>query len=203
MNKWELVLFGIVAIGALALMLCVSYKSITGAAVGDYELFNVGSDVFRVAPKNMPPLPQLPFHKANYTMDQLPPAEILAPQEVFFMVDRIAVPEVSYYSHMTLKKGSIHTYSGIAGYYYFDPTPYMSAYLCTYAYKITGAPLSCEEVPLAFRNGAVSFARGYAPDHYIAGQAAGTDFAALYVLANPEYGILAASPVAYLRWVKG
>jgi hypothetical protein len=55
-------------------------------------------------------------------------------------------------------------------------------------------------VQLAYADGSVVFAQGYDIDEFIGGQAQGTDFAALFIVANREYGILGASPVAYLRW---
>ncbi|MEM2915907.1 MAG: hypothetical protein QXT19_00910 [Candidatus Woesearchaeota archaeon] len=203
MDKWEIILLGIVSIAALIFMILTGYNSMTGRHVSNYEYFDVGSDVLKMAPRNYPPLPPSLFSKANTTLTPQPPKELLTPQFVEFSVNRIPIPEITHYNYLTLYRNDIHTYSGRAGYYALDPTPYLQAYLCSYAYKIQGAPLACEQVELAYKGGIVSFARGYTPDRYIAARAVGTDFAALYVLASPEYGILAISPIAYLRWGYG
>jgi hypothetical protein len=136
-----------------------------------------------------------------YDKDQLPPREALVPKALGFLVDRISIPENNMYNFISLDKDKIHTFSGIAGYYDKDPTLFIQAQLCTYAYKMPGSPLFCEPAPLTYSNNKITFVNGYKPNYYIAGQAAGTDFAALFVLANPDYGVLAASPIAYLRWV--
>jgi hypothetical protein len=201
MDSWEIIILGIVSIAALVLMLFVGYDSITGAATGTYEPFNIGLTFESAAIENYPALESIRINQMDYDPSELPTRELLAPQILGFAVDRISVPEINFYNSISLKKDKIHVFSGIAGYYQQDPTKYIGAYLCTYAYKIAAAPLSCEQVPLSYKNNKISFARGYAPDYYIADQAAGTDFGALFVLANPDYGILAASPVAYLRWV--
>ncbi len=203
MDKWEIILLGIVSIAALIFMIMTGYNSITGKYVEDYEFFDVGSGVLKMAPRNYPPLPAIMLSRANNTLAPQPPKQTLIPQFTEFSVNRIQIPEISYYHYLTLDSDRIHTYSGRAGYYAHNPTPYLQAYLCSYAYKIQGAPLACEQVELAYRDGIVSFARGYTPDRYIAAQAVGTDFGALYILANPEYGIIAASPIAYLRWDYG
>ncbi len=201
MDKIEIFILGIVSIVALVLMLFMGYRSITGAYIGTYEPYNMGL-TFKTASINYPSLESIRINQMDYYPENLPPRAALAPELIGFQVDRIAIPEMNFYNFISLKKEKIHTFSGIAGYYEQDPTKYVGGYLCTYAYKVPEAPLSCEQVPLSYTNNKISFARGYAPDYYIAGQASGTDFGAVFVLANPDYGVLAASPVAYLRWVK-
>jgi hypothetical protein len=201
MDKIEMIILGIVSILALILMLVVGYRSITGAAIyGTYEPYNMGL-LFETASSDYPALQSIHINSMDYYPSELPPRTTLVPQLLGFQVDRIVIPESNFYNYISLQRSRIHTFSGVAGYYVKDPTKFVAGYLCTYAYKIPAAPLNCEQVPLSYSENKVTFARGYAPDYYIANQAAGTDFGALFVLANPDYGILAASPVAYLRWV--
>jgi hypothetical protein len=200
MDKIEIILLGIVSIAALIFMFYYS-NSITGDVVV-YEPFNMGLTFGSVQATEYPSLNSIRIAPMDYDPEQLPVRALLTPQLLGFQVDRITIPEMNFYNFISLKKERIHTFSGIAGYYAVDPTNYIQAQLCTFAYKVPGAPLYCEIVPLDFSKNKVTFAKGYAPDEYIAGQAAGTDFGALFVLANPDYGVLSASPVAYIRWEK-
>lgn len=204
MDKWEIILLGIVSIAALVFMLFYA-NNITGKtteAVYVYEPFNMGL-MFETTPAtSYPSLNSIKIMQMTYDKDELPPRQSLIPKIMGFQVDKISIPEMNFYNYLSLKKDKIHTFSGIAGYYPKDPTKFIQAQLCTYSYKIKGAPLYCEIVPLIYSNNKIIFAKGYSPGEYIAGQAAGTDFGALFILANPDYGILAASPIAYLRWQK-
>lgn len=198
----EVFVLGIVSILALLLMLVVGYRSITGALIQEYEeSYELGTQILKHAPQHYPRFAYLPLKASNYSAEELPPKDYLTPELITLQVNRVPIPERMLNYFISLQKDRIHTFSGSAGYYEEDPTRFLQGHLCSYAYKITGAPLRCERVLLAYDDGTVTFARGYAPDEYIAYQAAGTDFGALFVLTNPEYGILAASPIAYLRYV--
>ncbi len=196
MDKIELLIMGIVSIAALIAMLY--YGAMTGNAA--LEAYNMGLK-FNAPSTQYPALNSIELAPMFYTKEQLPTREMLVPKALGFMVDSITIPENNYYHFISLKQGKIHTFSGIAGYYNQDPTFFIQAQLCSYAYKIPSSPLFCELAPLSYSNNKISFANGYKPNYYIGNQAAGTDFAALFVLANADYGILAASPIAYLRWV--
>jgi len=202
-HKRELFVLGIVSMASLLFLFTIGNAAITGSLVEEsLEVYEMGTEILKNAPQNYPRLPYVPLAAPGYDPAELPPRDYLVPQVLSFAVDRIAIPEYNYDTFLPLKKDRIHTYSGRAGYYAEDPTPFLQGYLCAYAYEIQGAPLRCERVDLAYQDGVVSFARGYDEDEYIGHQAAGLDFAALFLLTNPEYGILAASPLAYLRWVK-
>jgi hypothetical protein len=202
-HKRELFVLGIVSMTSLLFLFAIGQSVITGSLVDEsYEVYEMGTDVLKNAPQNYPRLPYIPLAAPGYDPAELPPRDYLVPQALSFAVDRIAIQESNYNAFLPLKEDRIHTYSGRAGYYAEDPLPFIQGYLCAYAYKIQGAPLRCERVDLAYQDEVVSFARGYDGDEYIGHQAAGIDFAALFLLTNPEYGILAASPVAYLRITK-
>ncbi len=197
MDRWELWALGIVSILALLVLLFGS-RSLTGALVDEStEVFEVGTEIFKSAPQHYPRFSYVPL---GTTAGPQPPKESLVPETISLQVDRIPIPEYNYYHFISLRRDRLHTFSGDAGYYASDPRKHVQGQLCAYAYKINGAPLRCERVPLNYADGRVVFARGYAEDEYIGYQAAGTDFAAVFLLTNPEYGILASSPVAFLHW---
>lgn len=203
MDKWEVLVLGVVSIVALLFMLVAGYRSITGSLIQEYEeVYELGTEILKHAPQHYPRFSYIPLAAPGYDPAELPDKDYLTPETVGFQVNRIPISFPNYNFPIGLKRDRIHTYSGSAGHYEEDPRPFLQGFLCAYAYKVLGAPLRCERVPLGYADGKVTFARGYAPDEYIAYQAAGTDFAALFVLANPEYGILAASNVAYLKWVE-
>jgi len=196
----ELFVLGIISILAVGVLFIGS--GITGLLIESEEVYELGTQIFKHAPQSYPRLSYVPLagQASTYDPAELPSQEYLAPETISFAVNRIPLIGPNFNYPFSLKKDRIHTYSGSAGYYEQDPGQFIEGYLCSYAYKIQGAPLRCEQVPLAFADGELTFAQGYPPDEYIAHQATGTDFAAVFILTNPDYGILASSPVAYLRW---
>ena len=201
MHKNEIFVLGIVSVLVLGAMLVVGEHMLTGLVIDEYaETFEMGTSILKHAPQHYPRLPYFPLSKPSYDPAELPSRDSLTPAFVRLQVDRIEVPEPNYYNFHSLRRDRLHTYSGSAGYYEQDPLPFLQGYLCSYAYKVPGAPLRCERVQLAYGDGSVVFATGYDTDEFIGGQAQGTDFAAVFIVANPEYGILGASPIAYLRW---
>lgn len=201
MHKQELFVLGIVSFAALLFMFAFADQAYTGMLVDDaFETFDVGSAVLTHAPQNYPRLPSIRLATPGYDPSELPEREALLPETLTFSVNRIPITTPNYYESRSLRDDRMHTYSAEMGFYAEDVTPFLQGYLCSYAYKVMGAPLRCERVELGYQDGVVGFARGYPEDEYIGNQATGTDFAAVFVLANPEYGILATSPVAYLHW---
>ena len=203
MSKIAVFALGVVSMVALLFIFIAGDRAITGADVSEYEHFDIWPTVLPQSDYPSPsfqwPLPLTPGPLPG----MLPSKEALLPQVLLFSVDRIPVSGYTA-NAIPQDKGSIHTYSALFGYYDEDPTPFLQGYLCSYAYKVMRAPLRCERVQLLYSaDGTVSFARGYAPGEYIAYQAAGTDFAAVFVLTNLQYGVLAVSPVAYLRFISG
>lgn len=103
--------------------------------------------------------------------------EQIFPDVVNFWVDEIQIPEsMSYESYIPLKQSSIKTFAGTFGPYATEPK--LVVVLCAELYKTPGAP-NCEKVQTIYRNGYVSFAKGYQYDEYIGGIAA-KDYAAYY-----------------------
>lgn len=200
MHKPAILILGIVSIFALPIMLVIAQQSITGSSVVPPYNFFLLPDLYTGTPKHYPPLETLQLAPAEYDYATLPAVADLRPAWLSFEVNRIQITEPNYYYKFTLKKDRLHTYSGSAGYYEEDPREYVQGYLCAYAYKIIGAPLQCEQVRLEYINNRIGFARGYAPDEYIGYQAVGIEFGAVFILANPHYGVLEMSPVALLRW---
>jgi hypothetical protein len=194
--------FGMVSVLALGTML-IGYQGITGALIDEsWETYELGSGIFTQAPQHYPRFDYVRLAEPGYDPESLPSQEALTPEAIVLSVNKIPILQTNYNYALSLERDDIHTFSGTAGSYVNDPTEFLQGYLCAYAYKVMGAPLRCERVKLGFQDGTVTFARGYAPDEYIAYQAVGTDFAAVFVLANAEYGILAASPPAYLKYVR-
>jgi hypothetical protein len=201
MHKNEVFVMGIVSILVLGAMLIVGEHMLTGLVIDEYgETFEMGTQLFKHAPQQYPRLSYSPLSIPAYDPAELPSKAALTPDTMMFHVDRILVPEMNYQYAISLRRDRLHTYSGSAGFFAEDPTPFLDGYLCSYAYEIMGAPLRCERVPLSYADGSVRFVRGYDTDEFIGGQAQGTDFAAVFLVANREYGILAASPTAFLRW---
>jgi len=201
MHKQELFVLGVISMASLLLIFAVGHRALTGMLVNSYEPFDVQPTLLPVPPYQYPSFiwPSTLSPLAN--MQGFPTKEMLKPSLLVFFVDQIPIPGTNF-NFVPLQDSRIHTYSGIVGYYDEDPTDSIQGYLCSFAYKVINAPLRCERVPLAYNaDGTVSFARGYAPGEYIAYQAMGTDFGAVFVVANPQYGILASSPIALLRWV--
>jgi hypothetical protein len=199
MNNAKIILLGIVSIAALFLLFFNG--SMTGRYFEEiYEPFDVYPEEPQQAAVNDPILPTILF-ATNHSLEYVPSKEWLTPQMVYFQVNKIPIPEVNYYHYMSIRKSDIHTYSGLIGHYSYDPSEYIRVYLCTYAYKISRQAIGCERMQTGYSNGVLSFARGYTPERYIASRAAGTDFGAYYIVVSPDYGILARSPVAFLRWV--
>lgn len=198
--KFSIILLGIISISALS-MLLTSNQPATGAYFEEiYGPINVQDIAITEQANNYPILPVINIITGNNS-EKSPAKELLAPETLFFKVNKIPIPESNNYNYVTLRKTDIHTYSGEIGYYYQDPSKYLRIYLCTYAYKISRQVIGCERMQTKYSDGVLSFARGYTPDRYIAARAAGTDFGAFYIVASPEYGILGASPVAFIRWV--
>ena len=104
------------------------------------------------------------------------------PSEVNFWVNEIYVPASSYGegSFIPIKKDDLKTFAGSFGRYQENPTSHLTVKLCSEYAKIQAAPV-CETVPLLFRDGMVTFARGYQFDEYIGGQAA-KDYIAYYTI---------------------
>jgi hypothetical protein len=194
MDRFEALMLGIVSIIALLLLLISGFRTITGGVVENFEAFDFGLQQLPYSP-----LPAIEIVQPSEAIVPGIPQEYLAPSFITLQVDQVTIPEVSTYHFISLKKNSLHTYAGTAGEYDFDPTAWVKGYLCTYAYKVQNSPLYCERVPLRYTAGTLTFARGYAPDEYIASHAVGKDFAAVFVLQGP-IATLATSPVAYLRW---
>lgn len=202
-HKQELFVLGIVSFAALLFMFAFADQALTGLAMVEYfELFELGDTITPQVPNEQPRLPVLRLTAPQYNPALLPDREALTPQTLTFSVNRIPITTPNYYESLSLRDDRMHTYSASMGFYEEDVTPFLQGQLCAYAYKQMGAPLRCEPVELGYHDGVIGFARGYPEDEYIGNQAAGTDFAAFFVLANPQYGILATSPVAYLRWSK-
>lgn len=200
MDKLEVLILGIVSIIAILLML-FGYRSITGSVVDGYEPFDVSQGARTLLPQAPVRIPACPLAAPGYAPSELPPQDYITPGMLEFAVDRIPIAWTTPYQSISLDKERIHTFSGSAGYYSEDPRQYVQGFLCTYAYKVKNPPPYCEHVTLGYTDGTISFARGYPPGEYIANQAAGIDFAAFFMLVNPDYGILASSPIAYLRWM--
>ena len=200
MDKIEVWILGIVSILSMLLLLFFGLRSITGSVVEEYEPFDVGAAARTSLPQAPVRIPPCPLAQPGYAPSELPPQEHLTPETIEFSVDRIPIQWTGQDQSISLDKERIHTYSGSAGYYAEDPRRYLQGFLCTYAYKVKNPPPYCERVALGYNDGVLSFARGYPTDEYIANQAAGIDFAAFFMLVNPDYGIIASSPIAYLRW---
>ncbi len=200
MHKNPLFAFGAVSMLSL-LTLFAGYQSITGLLVEEsLETYELGTEVLKHAPRLYPSFSSIQLAMPGYDPATLPPRELLTPEFINFQVDSIAIyPQTGLY-YLPIDKNRIHTYSGTTGYYAKDPRTYVQGYLCAYAHKVMGAPLHCEQALLSYHDGMLTFANGYPEDEYIGRQAVGTDWAALWILANPEYGILASSPVAHLRF---
>lgn len=206
MVKSAVFALGIVSMLALLFIFIAGDRAITGADVSEYEHFDIQPTLIANQPQYQSPSFMWPssLSPLNPPPGLFPKKESLMPDMLLFFVDRIPIPEYTYGNVIPQDRASIHTYSAVLGYYDEDPTPLLQGYLCSYAYKFVNAPMRCERVPLSYSaDGTVSFARGYAPGEFIAYQAAGTDFGALFVLANAHYGVLAVSPVAYLRYISG
>jgi hypothetical protein len=194
----ELLIVGVVSMLGL-LLLFVGHHSITGALIDEsYEVYEIGTETLKNAPQHYPRFAYLPLGKPSGLS---PPKAYLTPAFLSLQVDRIPIAEPNYIAFIPLKKDRIHTFSGSAGYYREDPRPHLTGHLCSYAYKIMGAPLRCEQVLFGYIDDKITWAVGKAPGEYVGYQAAGTDFAIVFLLTNPEYGIIASGPIAYLRWV--
>jgi hypothetical protein len=151
--------------------------------------------------------PETPTQKAPEPAPPLAPgvkAEKIYPAEINFWVNEIRVPPSTTYQEglnfIPIKDDQLKTFAGSFGPYFEDPTPYIHVILCAELYKVQAAP-ACEIVPIIYRNGFVSFARGYQFDEYIGGQAA-KDYIAYYgiFLADTRLG---ESNRAVIRTVKG
>lgn len=200
MDKFELMLLGIVSVLAIFIMLFAWQGALTGKLVDELEEFDIAPELFVPAQQQSPRVPVIVINSAD-NEGPLPSREYLLPQFINFEVNRVPIPENNYYSFIPLRKDQINVYSGSAGYYEEDPTQFVKGYLCAYAYKITGAPVICDRVELGYFDGKVVFAQGYAEDEYIGRRPSGKDFAAFFMLANPYYGILSTSPIAFIRIV--
>jgi len=195
----KLLLLGIVSILGLGLLLISGLTSPTGNLIEDYgEIYRVNENIYKHAPRHWPKLDYIPL---GVTMPAGYPTQTeLESKQTTLQVNNIPIYPYAYNTYMPLKSGKINTFSGRAGPYEEDPSAYLQGKLCSYAYKISGAPLRCEDIVLGYENKHVTFARGYAPDEYIAYQAAGTNFAAIFILTSPAYGIVGESPTAYLKF---
>lgn len=127
------------------------------------------------------------------------PIEQIYPSEVNFYVNEVQIPQsMSYQEFIPIKQSKLKTFAGSFGPYTTQPTA-IKAVLCSEFYKIQAAP-ACESVPTIFRNGYVSFAKGYQYDEYIGAMAA-KDYVAYYNVYSGNTPI-ATSPKAIIRTVK-
>ncbi len=148
--------------------------------------------------EEMPPTP-----KAEEPLPPGVPIQKVQPRDIQFWVNNIQVaPTTDYYggAFIRLEDDDIKTFAGSFGPYFEDPLPYLYVELCSELYKVGGAP-SCEPVPLLYKGGYVSFARGYKFDEYIGGNAA-KDYIAYYTVYSGPTEI-AHSNVGVIRTVKG
>ncbi|MBW2969726.1 hypothetical protein KY319_01245 [Candidatus Woesearchaeota archaeon] len=127
------------------------------------------------------------------------PIEQIYPAETSFWVNEVQIPQsMSYQEFIPLKESKLKTFAGSIGPYTTQPEE-IRIVLCAEFYKIQAAP-ACESVPTIFRNGYVSFAKGYQYDEYIGAMAA-KDYLAYYnVYAGNT--LIATSPKAIIRTVK-
>jgi len=127
------------------------------------------------------------------------PIEKIYPAETTLWVNEVQIPQsMSYQEFIPLKQSKLKTFAGSIGPYTTQPEG-IRIVLCSEFYKIQAAP-ACETVPTIFRNGYVSFAKGYQYDEYI-GALAAKDYLAYYnVYAGNT--LIATSPKAIIRTVK-
>jgi len=198
-DKLAMGILGVVSIAGLILLICSGVHSPNGNLVEDYgEIYTIDGNIYKSASRQFPQIEYIPL---GVTLpSEYPTAEWLIPETVNLQVNNIPVYQFDYTTSIPLKKDRIHVFSGNAGPYEEDPRQYLVGRLCAYAYQVSGAPLNCERVLLGYDDSRITFARGYAEDEFIAHQAAGTNFAAVFVISAPAYGILGESPTAYLRY---
>ncbi len=131
------------------------------------------------------------------------PAERVYPTEVHFWVNEIRVPHTTAYEEgfnfIPIKQSQLKTFAGSFGPFFEDPTHNIKVVLCSEFYKVTAAP-ACELVPVIYRGGYVSFAKGYQYDEYIGGLAA-KDYIAYYTVYAGETPV-GFSNKAVIRTVK-
>jgi hypothetical protein len=126
------------------------------------------------------------------------PIEKVYAQTVQFFVNNIRVGLVNTYDYIPLKKSQVKTFAGSFGPYSQDPTQYIRVELCAELVDFPAKP-ACEVVPVIFREGYVSFARGYKYDEYIGAQAA-KDYTAYYTVYVGDT-VVANGPKARIRTV--
>lgn len=136
-----------------------------------------------------PKAPEIPRGEPTPKAPELPqatepgvPAQLAFPETVNFWVNEIKVPETTAYvegfNYIPLRKSDLKTFAGNFGQYPTDPTQNLKVVLCAEFYKVQAAP-ACETVPIIYKDGYVTFAKGYQFDEYIGAMAA-KDYIAYY-----------------------
>jgi hypothetical protein len=126
------------------------------------------------------------------------PLEKVFAQTVQFYVNNIRVGLVETYDYIPIKKSQVKTFAGTFGPYTQDPTEFIRVELCAELVDFPAKP-ACEVVPVLYRDGYVSFARGYKYDEYIGAQAA-KDYTAYYTVYVGDT-VVANGPKARIRTV--
>lgn len=126
------------------------------------------------------------------------PLDKVYAQSAEFFVNNIRVGLVNTYNYIPIKKSQVKTFAGSFGPYAEDPSEYLRVELCAELEDFAGKP-ACEVVPVMFRDGYVSFAKGYQYDEYIGAQAA-KDYTAYYTVYVGDTAV-ANGPKARIRTI--
>lgn len=146
-------------------------------------------------------IPNLGLAIERPAMPGAPPEEAkYMPSQMEFYVDSIIVPPVQSYDFLPLPQDDMRTFSGKFGPYPEDYRNMLYVELCSF---VLSQPemFACEKIrDTNFRQGYITFARGYDFDEYIAGLAM-RNFGAYYEVKSPEFGTIAKSNVARINLV--
>ena len=134
--------------------------------------------------------PVVPLHEL---VSPPPRVEVLYPDEVYFWVNDILVPQSSLYngtSFIEIRSDQIRTFAGSFG-PYFDDAPNLTVVLCAELAKAK-APVACEEVDTVYRDNYVTFVQGYGPGEFIGGRVY-KDYTAYYNVSVGDVQVAASN----------
>ncbi|PIN74732.1 hypothetical protein COV18_05930 [Candidatus Woesearchaeota archaeon CG10_big_fil_rev_8_21_14_0_10_37_12] len=165
----------------------------------ELEIPTPRSPALETRPAATPKAPEPELSPTGVSIDKV------FPQTVQFWVNTIKVPDTTgateyTYNYIPVQARELKTFAGSFGPYAEDPIEHIIILLCAELTKITAAP-SCQPVNIVFRDGYVSFAKGYQYDEYIGGMAA-KDYTAYYEIHLKETDtIIRTSNKAFVRTV--